>query len=130
MRIYIGSRCDQFPFTGTIVLGSDVLLKSALSLAKAMCVREASKRTAEAAEFEAIDAAILAIEKEAKRLDEIRRWTETIKANSDKVLEAVRTCSSAPETDKSINRTSSVFSTDRMMSMCPIPLLKSVRRGR
>lgn len=71
-------------------VGSDVILKSALSLAKAMCVREASKRSAEAAEFEAIDAAILAIEKEAKRLDEMRRWTETIKNNSDKVLEAVR----------------------------------------
>jgi hypothetical protein len=71
-------------------LGSDVILKSALSLAKAMCVREASKRTAEAAEFEAIDAAILSIEKEARRLDEMRRWTETIKANSDKVLESVR----------------------------------------
>ena len=70
--------------------GSDVILKSALSLAKAMCVREAFKRSAEAAEFEAIDFAILAIEKEAKRLDEMRKWTETIKANSDKVLESVR----------------------------------------
>jgi hypothetical protein len=67
-----------------------VILKSALSLAKAMCVREACKRTAEAAEFEAIDAAILAIEKEAKRLDEMRRWTETIKANSDKLLDGLR----------------------------------------
>lgn len=71
-------------------IASDVILKSALSLAKAMCVREACKRTPEAAEFTAIDAAILAIEKEAKRLDEMRRWTETIKGNSDKVLEAVR----------------------------------------
>lgn len=71
-------------------IGSDAILKSALSLAKAMCVRDACKRTAEATEFEAIDAAILAIEKEAKRLDEMRRWTETIKANSDKILDAVR----------------------------------------
>ena len=55
-----------------------------------MCVREACKRTAEAAEFEAIDAAILAIEKEARRLDDLRKWTETIKASSDKVLETVR----------------------------------------
>lgn len=71
-------------------LASDVILKSALSLAKALCVRESCKRRAEAAEFEAIDLSILAIEKEAKRLDEMRRWTETIKANSGKVLDAVR----------------------------------------
>ncbi|MGD9561210.1 MAG: hypothetical protein AB7F88_04195 [Pyrinomonadaceae bacterium] len=69
---------------------SDVILKSALSLAKAMCVRESTKRNAEAAEFAAIDDAILAIEKEAKRLDEMRKWTETIRNNSDKVLESVR----------------------------------------
>ena len=71
-------------------MNSDVIFKAALSLAKAMCVRESSKRDAEAAEFDSIDKAILAIEKEARRLDEMRRWTETIKANSDKVLGAVR----------------------------------------
>lgn len=70
--------------------GSDVILKSALSLAKAMCIRESIKRTAEAADFKTLDTSILAIEKEAKRLDEMRRLTETIKANSDKVLESVR----------------------------------------
>lgn len=71
-------------------IGSDIVLKSALSLAKALCVREAFKRTAEAAEFEAIDTAILAMEKESRRLDEMRKWTETIKSNSEKMLEAVR----------------------------------------
>jgi len=71
-------------------LASDVILKTALSLAKAICVRESCKRNAEAAEFEAIDTAILGIEKEAKRLDDMRRWTETIKASSDKVLDSVR----------------------------------------
>lgn len=71
-------------------LGSDVILSAALSMAKAMCVRESSKRTAEAAEFEAIDRAILAIEKEANRLEKMRTMTETIKRSSEKVLDEIR----------------------------------------
>ena len=71
-------------------LDSDVVLKTALSLAKALCVRETQSRDAEAAEFETIDKAILAIEKEARRLSDMKKWTETIKSNSDKILESVR----------------------------------------
>jgi len=69
---------------------SDVILKAALSLAKALCVRESSARSEEAADFEKIDKSILAIEKEARRLEEMRRWTETIKSNSGKILDEVR----------------------------------------
>lgn len=69
---------------------SDVILKTALSLAKALCVRESTARGAEAAQFEAMDKSILAIEREARRLDEMRKWTETIKSNSGKILEEVR----------------------------------------
>jgi len=71
-------------------LSNDVILKAALSLAKALCVRESSTREAEAADFQAIDAAILEIEKEAKRLGKITTWTETIKSNSGKILDEVR----------------------------------------
>jgi hypothetical protein len=71
-------------------LSNDVILKAALSLAKALCVRESSARDAEAADFEAIDNAILTIEKEAKRLEKMNTWTETIKSNSGKILEEVR----------------------------------------
>jgi len=71
-------------------LNNDVILKAALSLAKALCVRESSARDAEAADFEAIDNAILAIEKEAKRLEKMNTWTETIKSNSGKILDEVR----------------------------------------
>jgi gas vesicle protein len=71
-------------------LSNDVILKAALSLAKALCVRETKAREAEAADFEAIDAAILVIEKEAKRLQKMNTWTETIKSNSGKILEEVR----------------------------------------
>jgi hypothetical protein len=71
-------------------LNNDVILKAALSLAKALCVREAKARDAEAADFLAVDGAILAIEKEAQRLDKMNTWSETIKSNSGKILEEVR----------------------------------------
>jgi hypothetical protein len=69
---------------------SDVTLKAAMSLAKALCVREGTARSEEAADFEKIDKSILAIEKEARRLEDMRRWTETIKSNSCKILDEVR----------------------------------------
>jgi hypothetical protein len=69
---------------------SDVILKAALSLAKALCVRESTARSEEVADFEKIDKSILAIEKEGRRLEEMRKWTETIKSNSGKILDEVR----------------------------------------
>jgi len=71
-------------------LSNDVILKAGLSLAKALCVRESSAREAEAADFQTIDAAILEIEKEAKRLGKMSTWTETIKSNSGKILDELR----------------------------------------
>ena len=71
-------------------INNDVLLKSALCLAKALCVRESKTREAEAADFQAVDGAILAIEKEAKRLDAMKTWTETITNNGTKILDEVR----------------------------------------
>ncbi len=81
---------DIFVIWDSEDINNDVILKSALFLAKALCVRESKTREAEAADFEAIDAAILAIEKEAKRLDSMKTWTETITNNSGKILEEVR----------------------------------------
>ncbi len=71
-------------------LNDDVLLKAALSLAKALCVREARVRCAEAADFQAIDAAILVIETETTRLASMKTWTETIKSNGGKLLDEIR----------------------------------------
>ncbi len=71
-------------------MNNDVILRSALWLAKALCVRESKAREAEAADFEAIDCAILAIEKEAKRLESMKTWTETITNNGTKILDEVR----------------------------------------
>jgi len=81
---------DVFVIWDAEDLSNDVILKAALSLAKALCVRQAKAREAEAADFQAIDCAILALEKEAKRLQKMNTWTETIKSNSGKILEEVR----------------------------------------
>jgi predicted XRE-type DNA-binding protein len=78
-------------------MNNDVILKSALCLAKALCVRESKTRDAEAADFQAIDCAILAIEKEAKRLDAMKTWTETITNNGGKILDEIRKMSVALE---------------------------------
>jgi hypothetical protein len=71
-------------------LSNDIILKAALSLAKALCVREAKLRNAEAADFQAMDSAILAIETEAARLVNMKTWTETMRSNSGKILEEIR----------------------------------------
>jgi hypothetical protein len=81
---------DVFVIWDADDVASDVILKAAISLAKALCVREGTARREEAADFEKIDKSILAIEKEARRLEEMRKWTETIKSNSGKILEEVR----------------------------------------
>jgi hypothetical protein len=71
-------------------MNNDVILKSTLFLAKALCVRESQAREAEAADFETIDGAVLAIETEANRLAKMKTFTETAKASSEKVLEEIR----------------------------------------
>jgi hypothetical protein len=58
-------------------------------VAKALSVRAAKAHTEEAADFEALDKAILELEREGRRLADIRKWTETIKGNSTKILDQV-----------------------------------------
>jgi len=69
---------------------SDVILRAGLSLAKALCVRQAKERQAEDGNWEDMDAAILGLEREATRLTDMKTWTETIQSNSGKILEEVR----------------------------------------
>ncbi|HAF25395.1 MAG TPA: hypothetical protein DCK93_21225 [Blastocatellia bacterium] len=59
-------------------------------MAKALCVRESQTREAEAADFQTIDGAVLAIETEANRLAKMKTFTETAKTSSEKVLEEIR----------------------------------------
>ena len=70
-------------------IASDIQLRAALMVARALSIRNAKARTAESADLDALDKAILELEREAKRLGEVRKWTETIRSNSGKVLEEV-----------------------------------------
>lgn len=70
-------------------IASDIYLRAALMVARALSVRNAKARTEESADLDALDKSILELEREAKRLGEIKKWTETIKSNSGKVLDEV-----------------------------------------
>jgi len=69
---------------------TDVVLVAGLSVAKALCTRARAHRDAESADFEAIERAILEIEKQAGGLDAIARSAETIRTGSDKILDRAR----------------------------------------
>lgn len=69
---------------------SDVFLKAGLMVTRALCIRASRQSEAQAADFEAMDGAILEIKKRAEGLDEIRKSAETIQSASGKILERVR----------------------------------------
>jgi hypothetical protein len=69
---------------------SDVILRAGLSLAKALCVRKQRDRKENEGDWEQVDAAVLAVEKEAARLTQMKTWTETIQSNSGKLLDDIR----------------------------------------
>lgn len=70
-------------------LQSDVNLRAAIMVARALSVKSAKARDEEAADFEKLDKAILELERESKRLTDVKKWTETIKGNSTKILDEV-----------------------------------------
>jgi hypothetical protein len=69
---------------------SDVFLKAGVIAARALCFRNERKSAAQQVDFEAIDKAILEIEKRAGNLDEVRKSAETIQSSSNKILDRVR----------------------------------------
>ncbi len=69
---------------------SDVILRAGLALAKALCVRQQREREAEEGNWDDVDQAILALEKEANRIGQIKSWTETIQGHSGKILDELR----------------------------------------
>jgi hypothetical protein len=68
---------------------SDIQLRAGLMVARALSIRNAKARTEESADIEALDKSILELEREARRLGEVKKWTETIRSNSGKVLDEV-----------------------------------------
>jgi hypothetical protein len=69
---------------------TDVFLKAGIIAARALCFRNEKHSVAQQCDFEAIEKAILEIEKRAGNLDEVRKSAETIQSASNKILERVR----------------------------------------
>src|SRR4051794_13761339 len=69
---------------------SDVFLKAGIIAARALCFRNERQSAAQQVDFEAIEKAILEIEKRAGNLDDVRKSAETIHTSSTKILERVR----------------------------------------
>jgi hypothetical protein len=69
---------------------SDLFLRTGLTLARALCVRAGKQGADEAAAFLTIENAILEVEKQAGMLAKIETWAQTIRNNSDEILERMR----------------------------------------
>lgn len=69
---------------------SDLFLKVGLTLAKALCIRTGRQSKTQAADFEAIMASILEVEKQTQSLDEITKSSETIRSATEKISDRVR----------------------------------------
>jgi hypothetical protein len=69
---------------------SDVFLKAGIIAARALCFRAERNTAAAVADFDAIERAVLEIEKRAGNLDDVRKSADTIKSASEKILDRVR----------------------------------------
>ena len=74
---------------------TDLFLKTAFTLVRALCVRTAQHRDTETADFRAIDEAICEIEKRTESLNEIETSARTIQTGSEKILKRVELCRKA-----------------------------------
>lgn len=66
---------------------SDLNLRIAYSVARALAIRESHESVESEQALHAIDLATRAIEKQIDHLDQIRIWAETVRSNGDKVAE-------------------------------------------
>jgi hypothetical protein len=69
---------------------TDLCLRLGYSVARALCVRKSVERESTEVDFTAIDESLLAIQKQVRELDEIRKWTDNIRSNGQKILDRVR----------------------------------------
>jgi hypothetical protein len=74
---------------------TDLFLKTAFTLVRALCVRTARQNDAQAADFQVIDEAICEIEKRTEGLNEIETSAKTIQSGSEKILKRVELCRKA-----------------------------------
>lgn len=83
---------------------SDLFLRAGISLARALCVRVHNQHHAQSADFLAIDAAILELEKRFKDFEEMKTWGETIQNNGKKIVDKLRIVRDSLETQVKILR--------------------------
>ncbi|QDU59010.1 hypothetical protein Pan181_52510 [Aeoliella mucimassa] len=76
---------------------TDIWLKAALVTARALSVRQAGSSPSQEVDFEAIDRAVLDIEKRAENLDSIRTSAKTIVSSGEKIIKRVDTDEKALE---------------------------------
>lgn len=66
---------------------TDAWLKAGLITAKALAVRAATDNAERSADFQAIDKSITEIQRQARYLDDIRTWSQTIHSNAGKIVD-------------------------------------------
>lgn len=71
-------------------LGTDVILVAALSLARALCVREEAEKQGLTIDLERLQKTILEVERQASGLDEIRTGVGTIRAAAQRIDDRAR----------------------------------------
>ena len=76
---------------------TDIWLRAALVTARALSVRQAGSSPSKEVDFEAIDRAVLEIEKRAQNLDTIRTSAKTIVSSGEKIIKRVDTDEKALE---------------------------------
>lgn len=69
---------------------TDVFLKAGILVARTLCVCTARGKETQTADFEAIDRAVLDIEKRAANMEAISKSAESIKSSSENILSRVR----------------------------------------
>jgi hypothetical protein len=69
---------------------TDVNLRAALEMSRALCLRSHRSAQQEKIDFEPIDRALRAVEKCATNLDEVSKSAETIKKSADKIIDRTR----------------------------------------
>lgn len=83
---------------------TDVYLKAAISVAKALCAREATAGTAQAADFKAIDQAIVSLEKQVEIAGEIETAARLVGQHNEKVLNKLGSLKKAIENQAEVLR--------------------------
>jgi hypothetical protein len=91
--------------------GSDLVVRAAYSLARALAVRERRKDDASQAAIAEIDRAARGVEKQIAHLEDVRRLAETVKGHGEKIVE--RATRMADELRRDVERLDAQLATMR-----------------